>query len=337
MLRVVLTTIQGPTEGVKALVPRLPQGSRMIVVGDTKGPTAYDLPAVEFLSYEDQLRMSFKLPSLLPKGHYARKNAGYLVAMRQGAECIYETDDDSIPIRFWGSRFLRLDGPRVIRGESWGEGMRWVNAYRQFSDEVIWPRGFPLDRIHVDAEVSGRVEGLVEAPVQQGLVNGSPDVDAVWRLTMDRPFEFERRGDLLLRAGQWCPFNSQNTWWWPVAYPLMYIPSHCTFRMCDIWRSFVAQRCLWAAGYGLAFFDADVVQERNPHDLMRDLEDEVPGYLQNSRMAMLLGALKLQAGEKSVAGNLQACYDALISAGIFPSAERLLLEAWLADLDRLTP
>ena len=32
---------------------------------------------------------------------------------------------------------------------------------------------------------------VVECPVQQGLVNGSPDVDAVWRLMFDREFNFD--------------------------------------------------------------------------------------------------------------------------------------------------
>jgi hypothetical protein len=335
MVKVVLTTIQSPTEGVRRLIARLPGSAGVVVAGDAKGPSAYDLPAVDFLSFEDQLRLPFRLPPLLPRGHYARKNAGYLEAVRQGAECIYETDDDSIPARCWGSRDLRLNAPRTIQGRDEGPGVKWVNVYRQFSDEVIWPRGFPLDRIHADADVSGRMDGSVEAPVQQGLVNGSPDVDAVWRLTMDRPFEFERRGDLLLRAGQWCPFNSQNTWWWPVAYPLMYIPSHCTFRMCDIWRSFVAQRCLWAAGYGVAFFDADVVQERNPHDLMRDFHDEIPGYEGNQKFVGLLQSLKLAEGTGALPKNMRACYEALVTAGFFPARELELLEAWLGDLQGL--
>jgi hypothetical protein len=31
--------------------------------------------------------------------------------------------------------------------------------------------------------------------------------------------------------------------------PLLYLPSHCCFRMTDIWRSFIAQRCLWELGH----------------------------------------------------------------------------------------
>ena len=42
----------------------------------------------------------------------------------------------------------------------------------------------------------------------------------------------------------------------PVAR-LMYLPSTCTFRMTDIWRSLIAQRCLWELGQGVVFHAAD--------------------------------------------------------------------------------
>jgi hypothetical protein len=37
------------------------------------------------------------LAESLPTGHYARKNIAYLHAIRSGARCIYETDDDNAP------------------------------------------------------------------------------------------------------------------------------------------------------------------------------------------------------------------------------------------------
>ena len=172
----------------------------------------------------------------------------------------------------------------------------------------------------------------LRSPIQQGLVNGSPDVDAIWRLTLDRPFRFEDRPSVYLQPGNWCPFNTQSTWWWPVAYPLLYVPSHCSFRMCDIWKSFVAQRCLWALGFGVTFHAPEVFQERNAHDLMRDFGDEVPGYLQNTRIAEVLNEIHLTAGADSVGDNLHRCYEALIRQGTFPQEEAKLVEAWLGDV-----
>ena len=97
----------------------------------------------------------------------------------------------------------------------------------------------------------------------------------------------------------WCPFNSQTTWWFPAACPLMYLPSFCTFRMTGIWRSFVAQRCLWAMGSALTFHQAEVIQQRNVHNLLKDFEDEVPGYLRNESICEIRENVKLKPGREA--------------------------------------
>ena len=53
-------------------------------------------------------------------------------------------------------------------------------------------------------------------------------------------------------------------------YPLLYLPAYCSFRMTDIWRSFVAQRIAWENGWRLLFHGPTMEQERNVHDLMKD-------------------------------------------------------------------
>ncbi len=174
----------------------------------------------------------------------------------------------------------------------------------------------------------------MRAPIQQGLADGSPDVDAVWRLVLDRPFEFERGPSVTLAPGSWCPFNSQCTWWWPDAYPLLYLPSYCSFRMTDIWRGLIAQRCVWELGVGVVFHAAEMVQERNEHDLMRDFRDEIPGYTRNQELVETLGDLDLDAGVDAVGVNLSRCYAALIAGDFFPQRELGLVEAWLSDLER---
>lgn len=265
-LYAVITTIQPPTASVRRLADRLDEeGAALVVAGDAKGPAGYDLEGADgaadrrgavklaFLSLQDQLSGPFDLARRLPTGHYSRKNIGYLHAIAAGAACIYETDDDNAPRPQWRPRTEWLESTYVVRAPSRGDGGRdcWANAYSYFTKELIWPRGLPLDAIREPLpplEVSSPEGQKVHAPVQQGLANNSPDVDAIWRLVLDRPFSFEDGPSVFLPAGVWCPFNSQSTWWWPVAYPLLYIPSHCSFRMCDIWRGLVAQRCLWELG-----------------------------------------------------------------------------------------
>lgn len=320
---------------VFSLVNRLAScGGRLVVAGDSKGPLCYDAPygkrwPVEFLALADQVNSHFRLAENLPTKHYARKNIAYLHAMQAGAECIYETDDDNAPNDVWFLRQETIAPGRVVAAS---RQSRWVNVYRYFSNETIWPRGLPLDEIRQRVVPIVNAPQTIRAPVQQGLVNGSADVDAIWRLVMDRDFIFQNGSSVYLEPGNWCPFNTQSTWWWPLAYPLLYIPSYCSFRMCDIWKSFIAQRCLWAMGLGVTFHAPEVVQNRNLHDLMLDFRDEIPGYEQNRRIADVLYGLELCSSEDAVGRNLRACYAALVDAGIFPQLEMALVDAWLHDV-----
>jgi hypothetical protein len=326
----VITTIRGPTDSVRALASRLGEvGATALIVGDVKGPARYEQPNSELITLQDQRRLPFTLEKLLPTHHYARKNLGYLLAVLRHASCIYETDDDNAPNDAWQMRAIGTVAQRVTPRP-------WVNVYRMFTDETIWPRGFPLDLVSDESTYSHDRETPsehVQAPIQQGLADNSPDVDALWRLVMDRPLMFGSRPSIWLAPGSWCPFNSQSTWWWPHTYPLMYLPSHASFRVTDIWRSFVAQRCLWELGDGLVFHAPEVVQQRNPHDLLMDFEREVPGYLHNQRITDALADLNLVPGEGAVGDNLIRCYEALVAGGYLPAAELDGVRAWLADLE----
>jgi len=300
-------------------------GGQLIVIGDRKGPKSFDLPRTVFYSLADQLTMGNELAAKLPTGHYARKNLGYLQAISRRAPSIFETDDDNAPLASWRPRGYEQ------QAETWSHA-GWFNVYRLFSADFLWPRGLPLDQVRGGSLPPSPVSvSTVSAPIQQGLVNGSPDVDAVWRLLLDRDFEFNRRTNVVLAPGTWCPFNSQCTWWWPVVYPLLYLPCFASFRMTDIWRSFVAQRCLWETGCGVLFHEPQMFQDRNVHDLMRDFRDEVPGYLNNSRIGHLLQDAPLQAGEDAVAENLIRCYEVLVHARLLPDQELDLVKTWVSD------
>lgn len=302
------------------------QLAKLIVIGDRKGPDRYEPVSVDFYSLEDQKQLAYDLCSRLSTDHYARKNIGYLIAFSQKPDVIYETDDDNAPMPNWAIPTLQRE---VVNVDQPG----WCNVYRLFSDENIWPRGYPLSLLADEKTVSPCASATMShCPIQQGLADGSPDVDAIWRIACDRPIKFNHRTPVRLAPGVWCPFNSQNTWWFPQAWPLMYLPSHCTMRMTDIWRSFVAQRCLWALEMGVVFHNADVVQQRNEHNLVSDLESELPGYRHNAAMAERLSGLTLAAGVEAIGDNLLACYDCLIDGGHMPPSEHSLVKAWLSDI-----
>jgi len=329
----VITTIVEPTKCVEELVSKLlGVDGHLVVIGDVKGPQNYNTDATTFFSIETQAGLPFKLANKLPTCHYARKNIGYLYAIRKRADCIYETDDDNAPLSCWKPRSLQVD-TRVPQKQG------WINVYRYFTDEFIWPRGFPLDYVRnddMDIDLSSAAETKINAPIQQSLADNSPDVDATWRLLHDKVITFDDRPSIYLKPGVWCPFNSQSTWWWPEVYPLMYLPSFCSFRMTDIWRSFIAQRCLWEMGYGVVFHSSEVYQDRNVHDLMLDFENEIPGYLGNNRFTGVLDALSLKSGDGYTLENLLLCYETLIQEGFFPEKELCLVKVWAEDIEQIT-
>jgi hypothetical protein len=327
----VVTSINAPNAILRALAHgAAAAGVEFIIIGDTKSPADFSLEHCRFFDIAAQLATGFAFAAACPTRHYARKNIGYLVAMQVGARVIIETDDDNWPTdAFFGARQRR----HAVRGVT---ESGWINLYRYFSDATIWPRGLPLDAVH---GVLPPYETLTlaerDCPIQQGLADENPDVDAVYRLLLPLPQRFQRDRAVAIGSGAWCPFNSQNTAWWPDAFPLLYLPAFCSFRMTDIWRSFVAQRIAAVNGWWVLFHEATVWQERNEHNLMRDFADEVPGYLHNRAIGAALEDLPLTPGLAHIGRNLRSCYAALIERGVVGEGELALVDAWLSDLRRV--
>jgi hypothetical protein len=325
----VVTTIHRPTAALRDLAAGcLEHGWDFIVAGDSKSPADFFLEGSRFLSLQEQRSGGFRLGAAAPEKSYTRKNIAYLEAIRSGAEVIVETDDDNIPLHgFWAERRHQVPC-RSVSSSS------WVNAYRYFTDGFIYPRGLPLDQARIEPPEPAPA-ALRPCPVQQGLANDDPDVDAVYRMLHPLPFRFEKEASpVLLEKGAWCPFNSQNTTFFSEAFPLLYLPATCSFRMTDIWRSFIATRILEARGIGVLFHGPTVRQERNAHDLHRDFLEEVPGYTHNAEIRSTLRGLSLRSSD-SVRTMMETCYGAMIAEGWIAGEEEALLAAWFEDLSRL--
>ena len=299
-----------------------------IVVGDKKSPASFNLPGCDFYSADRQEGLDFNIIKLLPYNHYARKNIGYIAAIADNSEIIVETDDDNLPLpEFWSEKTRMTSAHHMVDSG-------WLNVYRYFSELPIWPRGFSLEHIQQEVPAVGGME-VVDCPIQQGLATQNPDVDAIYRLTLPLPVEFEKADSIALGKNSFCPFNSQNTIWFKDAFPLLYLPSYCSFRMTDIWRSFIAQRVAWECNWNILFPQSTVWQERNDHNLLQDFKDEVPGYLHNNAIFIELGKLKLASGSEHIAENTYSCYEKLVDMGLVGSSELPLLKAWFADLSSL--
>ncbi|MGD9015958.1 MAG: STELLO glycosyltransferase family protein [Desulfobacterales bacterium] len=326
---VVITSIFPPGEAVRRFAALT--GWRLVVVGDKRSPAGWTHPGVEFLSVSRQRRLAFKTAGALPWNHYARKMLGYLWAAKEGADLIGESDDDNLPAPGWA--FPDFEG----RFQEVPADRGFINIYSLFTDQAIWPRGLPLSCIRSpEAVVAAEELATVRCRigVWQALVDGDPDVDAIYRLTANTPCRFARRPPVVLGTGTLSPFNSQNTAFSRKMLPLMYLPAYVNFRVTDILRSYVAQPIMWSAGYRLGFSEPSVLQARNAHDLMADFRSELPIYLEaEEMMACILEAVR---DGDSLSDNLYGVYRGLGKIHAVKDDELRLVDAWLEDVDGLS-
>jgi len=332
-IAVVVTSIAGPNEALRKLAAGCTdRGHYFTVIGDAASPADFSLDGCDFYSLERQKQTGLEFAQNCPTKHYARKNIGYLLAIKNGSTVIIETDDDNIPLDNFRQQRKRTQNVPII------ESAGWVNAYKYFTDANIWPRGFALEHLADDTpDFDSLPKKQADCPIQQGLADDNPDVDAIYRLTLPLPqkFRFDRR--VALGAGSICPFNSQNTTWFADAFELLYLPAYCSFRMTDIWRSFIAQKIAALNGWAVLFHEPTMFQQRNVHNLLKDFEDEIPGYLNNTKICASLDQLPLKPGLEKIPDNLKLCYEKLIEMKLVGTKELPLLENWLYDLAQIRP
>lgn len=330
----VVTTINPPNSAMLKLVDHsVESASPLFIVGDVKTSNKWEEIDCQFLSIEKQKMLNFETVSTSPLNHYARKNIGYLCSMEQEVEWIYETDDDNSPIQ---NPFLQRS--REFTATPFHASGPWLNTYEIFlaGQELqfnCWPRGFDLESV-LSSYPEPLKDTLINSPIQQGLANGDPDVDAIFRLTVNQPIKFNHRNPVVLTNQQWSPINSQTTWWARDFFRLMYLPATCTFRLTDILRGFVAVRILREYGQNVSFFSPVVYQDRNEHNLLSDFSQEVQLYRGAGEITEKLDKIQL-SNHHSMADQMTACYESLLSSAVISKDELISLANWMKDCDKL--
>lgn len=324
---VVITTINLPTKAIKVISSLAKQKNwEIVVVGDNKTNDEWSYDHVKFLSVTEQKKIFGSFSDSIPYNHYCRKNLGYLYAIQNGATVILETDDDNIPYDTFGGLINQNLELHVVEGD------RWVNIYRYFTNDLIWPRGLPLEKIHTVGFKNSLQK--VSSPIQQFLADDDPDVDAIYRLIYKEPVKFDKDAEsLALEKNCYVPFNSQNTVFFKEAFPLLYLPCYVSFRMTDIWRSFVAQRIIWQQNQHLVFHKATVSQERNVHNLMKDFTDEIDGYINNDKIAYALEQVNLDG--LTLTEQIYTAWESLFKINIITPEELNIIENWLKFFENI--
>jgi hypothetical protein len=287
---IVITSIYLPTDVV---LKKLQFGYSVVVVGDKKTPhdawMKISIPNFYYLSPDEQESLFPEFSRILGFGTYARKNLGYLFAIMNGAESIWDTDDDT---------FIRQEALPMLSDfnlcEHYSvEGKGFFNPYQFFAKgSQMWPRGYPLRNIAKDKLMLNdqlqikKVKQLSNFDILQTLVNLEPDLDAIYRMTVgDSIMDFPIDNKIInIGEGVVSPGNTQSTLWLNKdKFKYLYIPRWVTFRFCDILKMYIAQS---KADFSYAGFWSD--QIRNPHDYMIDFESEVDCYLKTEPLVELL-------------------------------------------------
>ncbi len=297
---------------------------QFILIGDRKTPNI-KMPFGKYFDLKSQIKSNFKFAKVCPENNYARKNIGYLIAMKERNEIIIETDDDNYP----KSNFFK--NPKLIYKTKEIKNKSWVNIYNLFTKKKVWPRGLPLDQVF---ENKIKISKLKKNKfyLQQGVCERNPDVDAIYRL-LNKNINIKFKKNYQISLGKaLSPFNSQNTIWFKKIFPLMYLPVTCTMRCTDIFRSLVCLRILHNQNKKILFFGTNIFQKRNIHNIYSDFELEVPMYINTKKIMDILFSLKLKKGNKKIVDNLQDCYSALVKNKVFEKKEIKYLNYWLKDI-----
>ena len=321
---IIITTINNPTEAIKKY--SLIKDFDLIIVADIKtNIDSYSNINCIFLSLEKQNKEFPEFSNLLPYNHYSRKNIGYLYAIKYDYEIIYDTDDDNIPFEKW---INTLDNKYNIYELS---NCKFINIYKFFSKLNIWPRGYPLNKVLEHYSFS-LIETNVNSDIAiiQGLVDGDPDVDAIFRLTSidyNSNILFDKNNNLYKLANEtYPPANTQNTYWINKKFHfLLYIPSFVNFRFCDILKMYIAQKFIQHSNHKLAFIEPMVFQERNIHSLFNDFKDEIEMYINIEKLVNLLDSFSINNNKDII-----NFYKLLITENIIKNIKEIeILEEWI--------
>ena len=327
----VTTTINVPT--VLALYRQCDQNTEIVVVGDRRTPpeTADFCRDIGAHYIDQHSQHAWNCSEPIGWGKIQRRNIGFLVALRDGADVVVTIDDDNAPLtpdyfqQFYEAFFSR-------RSRLSASGVNgWIDP-GQYLVPPIPQRGFPREKVHA---LKYTPVTDVKVGAAGGLILGDSDMDAVTRMA-NRPIAFDvamlGRTGVVVDPKSWTILNSQNT-----AILREFVPAFFLFpfvgRYDDLYASLVLQRVMRDRDYHVHLGPPFVYQERNEHSLTRDLRGEIDGMERIVEFADVLEHTILPG--KSVIGDVRWIYNALRAVPWFPIAAVDAGLAFLEDCERV--
>ena len=269
---IITTTINPPTKAILGF--QAMKDWELVVVGDKKTPRDYHLEHGIYVTPEEQEKYDPELSSAIGWNSIQRRNFGFLWATDMKADIVALVDDDNIPLPGWGENLLV---GREVEVDYYETSLPAFDPIGATNYPHLWHRGFPLQLLP-KRNYSRKTRKKVFVDIQADFWNGDPDIDAICRLEHAPECTFDP-GGFPMAANKLGPFDSQNTFMrGEILKDYFMFPD--IGRMDDIWGSYYAQ----TKGYQVVYNKASVYQERNEHDLVRDMRNEYIGYENNLKL-----------------------------------------------------
>ena len=293
------------------------EGTSLTIVPDRKTPPSVYAAAsqacdqgfdVRCPAEEEQVEFLRRLAlpdDFIPWNTDNRRNVGYLMALDAGCDVLISIDDDNFcrpDVDFVGEHGCVGTEVRSQRSEARGRELprqntrntqhatRWLNVCSMLETDCpveIYPRGFPYFARGDEALAAEDAEGAGgTVAINAGLWLGDPDVDAVTRLSLAPKVTASRGPSMILGANVWTPINTQNTaltreaatayYYVRMGYPLQ---GSKIDRYGDILSGYFAQKCARHLGHTIRVGTPVADHRRTPHNLFKDLHQEMAGMV----------------------------------------------------------
>ncbi len=275
----------------------------ILIIGDKKTPDIteycgrlakkYQIP-IEYLDVDKQNKV---IPqSLLEMFDYNtpdRTILGGMLSYIRGSQRTIAIDDDNFVTSEdfvgWHNNVGKVRNTQLIQSDT-----GWYNVHESLeADTGFYPRGYPFEQRYKKFHVSVSSERR-RTVINQGLVLGDPDIDAIQRLahpinaySMNNKYEPQYG---LYKT--WSPFNYQNTCICRELIPCYFRPKS-GLRNADIWTSYIFNRLSEHFGDVITFGQPLVKQDRNEHDLFDDLDVELQSNKETNYFCEILKNITL--------------------------------------------
>jgi hypothetical protein len=273
---IVTTTINPPTKAVKLF--QAMKDWDLVVIGDRKTPKDYHLERGIYMGPARQEKYDKELSDAIGWDCIQRRNFGLLVAYDMKADVVAVVDDDNIPLAGWGENLFIGQEIEVNYYETDLPAFDPIGATNY---PELWHRGYPLQLLS-KRNYGTKTRKRVRADVQADFWNGDPDIDAICRMEHAPECDFDP-ATFPIASNKLSPFNSQNTFLAGNVLNNYFLYPHVG-RMDDIWAAYYVQ----AKDYRVVYGKASVFQDRNVHDLTRDMRQEYLGYENNMNIVQEL-------------------------------------------------